>query len=93
MDRLRFVVAIFVNVLPIVVRKNVGADTRVILKPQTYHYDHWSGCYSPIYGRHVTEMSQIGWFSRLCVRDSWPISTCIAQNVWADNPVILVPHT
>ena len=60
---------------PIIVRKNVSADTCVASILQTSHYDYWCGCYSPIYGRHITEMSHIGWFSRPFVRDSWPICT------------------
>ena len=70
MDRLRSVVAMFFRALPIVVRQNVGADSPVILTPHTYNYGYWCGHYSPKYGRHVTEMSQIGRFSRLGVRDS-----------------------
>ena len=75
MDRLRFVVAMFVIVLPIVVRNNAGADGPVILTILTSNYHYWCRCYSPMYGRHVTDISQIGWFSRLGVYASWPIST------------------
>ena len=70
MDRLRSVVAMFVNVLPIVVRQNVGADSPVIFTSHTYNHSYWCEHYSPKYGRHVTEMSQIGRFDRLGVRDS-----------------------
>ena len=105
MDRLRSVVAMFVNLLPIVVRQNVNADSPVILNPQTSYYAHWCGCYSPIYGRHVRKMSQIGWFSRLGVCDSWPISTCdsskclrgppghydiLFESVWQFGPKLLL---
>ena len=93
MDRFRSVVAMFVNVLPIVVRQNVGADSPVILTPHTYHLDYWSGCYSLTYGRPVTEMSEIGMLSRLGVRDSWSISTCDSSKCSRGPSVITTSYS
>ena len=82
MVRFHFVVTMFVTRWTCTIRQNVGAHCPVILIYHTYHYEHQSGCYRPMYRRHDKKMSQNGRFSLLGVPEYFPISTFHGSKCW-----------